>query len=266
MVCNVVAGLQEVPQQEQVLTENTAVIEAWVDHVANAVQNTQQQLATQIQQMKAMMQLIQLQYVAGPQNAHQDYGVHGYHSGHAHNRSQGGHGAQRWVNLPGSHGGRVNRDLTHYFLAYGICAHPRKYCRTPAEGHKKDAVWCNKMSGSDRNCTWHVWSIPASKTNVKESKTSYTSELLCRFIVYPPQHANVVAKSDSGESKNYWHNEDIIVLTKLKDTRDGTTVQLPKNATINATNTGSIPLSVILSTHAKSYTFLMDYTVPCLSP
>ena len=66
MVCNVVAGLQEVPQQEQVLTENTAVIEAWVDHVANAVQNTQQQLATQIQQMKVMMQAIQLQYVAGP--------------------------------------------------------------------------------------------------------------------------------------------------------------------------------------------------------
>ena len=47
----VIAGLQEVLQHEQVLTESTTVIGASVDHVASAVQNTQQQLATQQQQM-----------------------------------------------------------------------------------------------------------------------------------------------------------------------------------------------------------------------
>ena len=52
MVQNVVVGLKEVLQQEQVLTENTAVIEAPVDNVANAVQNTDQQLATHIQKIK----------------------------------------------------------------------------------------------------------------------------------------------------------------------------------------------------------------------
>ena len=55
MVRDVVAELKEVLQQEQVLTDNTTVIEAPVDHVANAVQNTQQKLATHIQQMQAMM-------------------------------------------------------------------------------------------------------------------------------------------------------------------------------------------------------------------
>ena len=40
MLHNLVAGLQEVLQQEQVLKENTTVIEATVNHVANAVQNT----------------------------------------------------------------------------------------------------------------------------------------------------------------------------------------------------------------------------------
>ena len=51
MVRNLVAGLQEFLQQEQVLTENTTVIEAPVDHMDKAVQNTQQQLATQPQQI-----------------------------------------------------------------------------------------------------------------------------------------------------------------------------------------------------------------------
>ena len=56
MVRDVVAGLQKILQQEQVLAENPAVIEEPVDHMANAVQNTHQQLATQLQQMYSMTQ------------------------------------------------------------------------------------------------------------------------------------------------------------------------------------------------------------------
>ena len=51
MVKNVVAGIQEALQQEQAQTETQAVMPAPVDHVANVVQNAQQQLATQLQQM-----------------------------------------------------------------------------------------------------------------------------------------------------------------------------------------------------------------------
>ena len=40
MVRDVVAGLQEILQQEQVLTGNPTVVEAPIYHVANAVQNT----------------------------------------------------------------------------------------------------------------------------------------------------------------------------------------------------------------------------------
>ena len=58
MVHDVVSGLHEFLHQEQVLTKNTKLIEAQVNHVANEVQNTQQQLATQLKKMQAMMQAI----------------------------------------------------------------------------------------------------------------------------------------------------------------------------------------------------------------
>ena len=93
--------------------------------------------------------------------------------------------------------------------------------------------------------------MPASKINVKEAKTSYTSELLCSSIADPPQHKTIILKSDSGVSNNYWRTSDILVITNLKETRDGPTIQLPNNATINAKKTGSIPMSGSLSTHAK---------------
>ena len=132
-----------------------------------------------------------------------------------------------------------------------MCSHPIKYCRTPSEVHKKDTVWCKTNSVGERNCTWHVGSIPSKKTNVKEAKTSYTYELLCSFIVDPPQQSTIILKADNGTSNKYCCTEDMLVITNLKDTPDGPTFQLPNNATINAKKTGSIPLSGSLSTHAK---------------
>ena len=41
------------------------------------------------------------------------------------------------------------------------------------------------------------------------------------------------------------------VLTNIKKTRDGPTVQLPNNKTMSATRTGNIPLEISLSAHAK---------------
>ena len=95
MVRDVVAGLQEVLQQNQVLTENMTAIEAPVNHVASAMQNTQQKFATQLQKIQEMMQTMQLQYAAGPQNAHQEYGGCGLHVGNENYCGQGGRGAQR---------------------------------------------------------------------------------------------------------------------------------------------------------------------------
>ena len=60
MVRNVVSGLHEALQQEQVKTETLAVVQAPVDHVANAVQNTQKQLAKELQQMQAIIQAMQM--------------------------------------------------------------------------------------------------------------------------------------------------------------------------------------------------------------
>ena len=130
--------------------------------------------------------------------------------------------------------------------------HRIKYCNNPGEDHNKDALCYNKMLGSDRNCTWQVGSVPTSKTNAEETKTSYTSELLCSYIVDPPQHATIISKYDSGASNNYCHTEEMLVLTNIKDTCNGPTVQLPNNATMNEKRTGIFPLSKSLSTHAKT--------------
>ena len=74
MVRNVVAGLQEDLQQEQAPTENAATILEPIDHVENAVQNTQKELFPQLQQMQAVIWAIQMQYYAAPRHAHKDYG------------------------------------------------------------------------------------------------------------------------------------------------------------------------------------------------
>ena len=88
-------------------------------------------------------------------------------------------------------------------------------------------------------------------TNVKQSKTSYTYEILCGSIVDTHQHTNVIAKYDSGTSNNYWRTENMLVLINLKDNRGGPTVQSPNNLTMNATKTGSTPLAGSLSTNSK---------------
>ena len=85
MVHNVVAGLHEAFQQYQFQTKTPTATKAPVDHVANAVQNTHPQLATQLQQIQAIMQAMQMQYAAVPHGirhkygGRQDYGGRGYH-------------------------------------------------------------------------------------------------------------------------------------------------------------------------------------------
>ena len=131
MLLNVVAGLLEVLLQEQGTTENPMVVAAPDNHVANAVQATQQQLATQLQKRQSMMQAMQMQYAVGPHNAHQHYGGCGYHGGHANYCGQVGCGAQRRGNWRGGHSDHVKRDLIYYCWTHVMCAHPIKYLRTP---------------------------------------------------------------------------------------------------------------------------------------
>ena len=73
MVRNMVAELQKALQQEQSPTENATTIPERVDHVPNAVQSTQKNLATQLQQTQAIIQRMQMKYSAAPQHAHQEY-------------------------------------------------------------------------------------------------------------------------------------------------------------------------------------------------
>ena len=79
MIRDVVSGFQEVLQQEQELTKNPKIIPEPIDHVANAVQSIQQQLATQLKQIQEMMQTMHMQYAAAQQHNHQYYVGHRYH-------------------------------------------------------------------------------------------------------------------------------------------------------------------------------------------
>ena len=90
-------------------------------------------------------------------------------------------------------------------------------------------------------------------------------ELLCSSIIDPPKHATIIVKYYSVVSNNYQRTEDQLVLTDIKDTHNWPTVQLPNNATMNATKTGNIPLSISISLHTKRHMFLIDCTVPRLS-
>ena len=167
-------------------------------HVANAVQSTQKQLATHLQQIQAMMQPMQMQYAAATHGTSQDYGGRqyyggcGYHGNQSSYCSPGEYGSQNNGNWRGGRDVQANINLTHYCWIHGMCAHPVKYCRTLTGGHQKDMVWCNKMLRSERNCTLRVGLIPYSKTSVEEIKPSNTSELLCSSIVDPPQQATII--------------------------------------------------------------------------
>ena len=110
-VRNVAAGLREVLQQEQAPTDNTTIIPEPVNHVANAVQITQKQLANQLQKIQAMMQTMHIQYSAAPQHTRKVYGVSRYHGGNNNFCGRVVHGDQRRVNCKCGHGSWINSDL-----------------------------------------------------------------------------------------------------------------------------------------------------------
>ena len=131
-VSDVVAGLQEVFQQEQPLIKTPVTVLEPQEHVANAVHDTQHHLAAQLQQMHTMIQAVQLQYSDVPQPTYQDYGGRGNYVGHNNYRGQGRCGAQLQGTWLGVHGGFASSGLTHYCWTHVMCSHPVIDCRTPA--------------------------------------------------------------------------------------------------------------------------------------
>ena len=80
--------------------------------------------------------------------------------------------------------------------------------------------------------------------------------------VLPPK--TVLAKADSGASKNYFPASYADVLLNVKNT-NGPTVHLADDSTIHATQTGLLPLSPALSNKAKSTCVFEDLKTPLLS-
>ena len=88
MVIDVVAGLQKALQQDKYQRETLSVMQVYVNHVSNAVKNTQQQLATQLQKMQSMMHALQTQFTAVPHGTRQDYGGRQYYGGRGYHENQ----------------------------------------------------------------------------------------------------------------------------------------------------------------------------------
>ena len=80
--------------------------------------------------------------------------------------------------------------------------------------------------------------------------------------VLPPK--TVLAKADSGASKNYFPASYADVLLNVKNT-NGPTVHLADDSTIHATQIGLLPLSPALSNKAKSTCVFEDLKTPLLS-
>ena len=198
--------------------------EPQVYHVENYVQYNQQQLEAQLQNMQTMIQAIHLHYVAAPKTTYQAYGFQGKYGGNNGFRGRGGRGYQRRGNWRRGHGGRASRNLNNYCWTHKMWDHPCTNWRNTSEGHKKNAVWCNKILSSKRNYSWQDGLVPASNSNVTDNTTSITSELLCRSIIDPTNHATIISKPDSGASNNYWNTEDIIFPTDITDISNGHTL------------------------------------------
>ena len=81
-----------------------------------------------------------------------------------------------------------------------------------------------------------------SNPNVVENKTSNISELLCSIIVDPHQHTTIFVEAESGAYNSYCHTEVQLVLKDTKYTRNGTTVKLTNNTTMNATKNREHPI------------------------
>ena len=64
-VRDVAEKLQEVLHQEQSPIKTPVTVQEPQEHVANALQDTQNKIADQLQQMQTMIQALQLQYYAG---------------------------------------------------------------------------------------------------------------------------------------------------------------------------------------------------------
>ena len=77
----------------------------------------------------------------------------------------------------------------------------------------------------------------------------------CNTVIPPPNCIqncnNVVAKADSGASKHYFTQNDKIALTSIQNVLNGPQVSLPNGTTVQASESGMIPLHSSLSATAQ---------------
>lgn len=89
------------------------------------------------------------------------------------------------------------------------------------------------------------------------------------YIVIPPPYTlpsshQVIAKADSGASRNYFTMNDKHVLTSVKHVTRGPQVNLPNGVEVQALETGQIPLYTSLSKQTTIAHFFQNSLVHLL--
>ena len=107
-----------------------------------------------------------------------------------------------------------------------------------------------RRSATDEECLLTVKKRCGTTKGTRKPSLSEPTSL--PSMANPPlQHKTIIEKSDIGASNNYWRTEHMTVLTNVQNTRDGPTVQFPKNETMSTTRTGTIPLKRSLTDRKK---------------
>ena len=152
------------------------------EETANNVEETNSDLRQQLDEMRQMLEqmnavqqaipnqqnTMQMQYPAQPwmqtQPQYQQYTPpqHKFYQGHQFQEyNQGGRGGRGRSNRYGrdgrnGRGGRGGRGASRrerkYCWTHGLCAHNRKECNSPAQGHQQQATLENRMGGNTNGC------------------------------------------------------------------------------------------------------------------
>ena len=149
----------------QAVSNNTAVIQDLSqdmyynntdrqDDMANAVvNNSNNELMKMLQEVQQELQQMRLKVNA--QNNLQPYQTpqNGNYNQNPYNDGQNGPGRGQGGRGRGGRGRGLRRRNTRFYCwTHGACAHTSKFCNYPADGHKIEATFNDKMGGSTRFC------------------------------------------------------------------------------------------------------------------
>ena len=146
------------------------------------------------------------------------------------------------MNQPAGTGNRPNNHNCHtcvtnrYCWTNGACEHNGSECRAPTTGHQAAAMFQDHMGGSTCNVR-NTWRGGTGYNTIKVNKESSLLNPVVPPSIPTPStsawrqprvtFASIVAKADSGTSRNYFRLQYATILNGLHTFQNGKPVHLP---------------------------------------